>query len=84
MDKRETILNQIYGDGGEAARLTRSRAGQLEFLTTMSYINRQAPKPCRVLELGAATGRYTVALAQRGHQVTAVELVDKKRWVSVS
>ena len=77
MDKRTRLLNQIYGDGREDTRLVRSRHGQLEFLTTMSYINRQAPKPCRVLELGAGTGRYTVALAEKGHQVTAVELLDK-------
>ncbi len=77
MDKRTELLESIYGDGREADRLVRTRAGQLEFLTTMSYIDRQAPHPCRVLELGAGTGRYTVALAQRGHQVTAVELLDK-------
>ena len=57
MDKRTELLNQIYGAGGEADRLTRSRHGQLEFLTTMSYIGRMAPYPCRVLELGAGTGR---------------------------
>ena len=77
MDKRATILNQIYGEGREADRLTKTRAGQLDYLTTLSYMDRQAPQPCRVLELGAGTGRYTVALAQKGHQVTAVELVDK-------
>jgi len=70
-------LNGIYGDGREETRLTRSRHGQLEFLTTMSYIGRQAPHPCRVLELGAGTGRYTAVLAEKGHQVTAVELLDK-------
>ena len=77
MDKRTELLNQIYGAGGEADRLARSRHGQLEFLTTMSYIGRMAPHPCRVLELGAGTGAYTAALAQKGHQVTAVELLDK-------
>lgn len=77
MDKRTQILEGIYGDGREESRLTRTRHGQLEFLTTMSYIGRMAPSPCRVLELGAGTGAYTVALAQKGHQVTAVELVER-------
>ena len=77
MDRRAELLNQIYGAGGEADRLARSRHGQLEFLTTMSYIGRMAPQPCRVLELGAGTGAYTAALAQRGHEITAVELLDK-------
>ena len=77
MDKRTEILESIYGGGGEADRLARSRSGQLEFLTTMSYMDRYAPAPCRVLELGAGTGAYTAALAQKGHRVTAVELVEK-------
>ena len=49
MDKRTQLLEGVYGDGREDTRLTRSRHGQLEFLTTMSYIGRQAPHPCRVL-----------------------------------
>ena len=77
MDKRTRILNEIYGGGGEAERLTRTRHGQLEYFTTMSYIDRQAPHPCRVLELGAGTGAYTAALAEKGHRVTAVELADR-------
>lgn len=77
MDRRKEMLEGFYGDGREADRLTRSRHGQLEFLTTMSYIDRMAPRPCRILELGAGTGAYTAALAKKGHQVTAVELVEK-------
>ena len=77
MDRRKEMLDSFYGDGREADRLTRSRHGQLEFLTTMSYIDRMAPRPCRILELGAGTGAYTAALAKKGHQVTAVELVEK-------
>ncbi len=77
MDERTRLLSQIYGDGREDTRLIRSRHGQLEYLTTMACIDRHAPGPCRVLELGAGTGRYSVALAQRGHQVTAVELMDR-------
>ncbi len=77
MDTRTELLNQIYGDGREADRLTRSRHGQLEYLTTMTQINRYAIRPCRILELGAGTGRYTATLAQKGHQITAVELLPK-------
>ena len=67
----------MYGDGREADRLVRTRHGQLEYLTTMACIDRCVPQPCRVLELGAGTGRYTAALAEKGHQVTAVELLNK-------
>ena len=77
MDKRTDILEAIYGEGREEDRLIRTRHGQMEYLTTMSCIDRYALRPCRVLELGAGTGAYTAALAQKGHQVTAVELLDK-------
>ncbi len=77
MDKRTQILESIYGDGREETRLTRSRHGQLEFLTTMNYIRRNAPAPCLTLELGAGTGTYSAALAEKGYSVTALELVDK-------
>ena len=76
MDKRIDLLENIYGAGGEADRLTRSRHGQMEFITTMACIDRHAPEPCRVLELGAGTGAYSAVLGQRGHAVTAVELMD--------
>ncbi len=77
MDKRVQILNSLYGDGREETRLARTRHGQLEFLTTMDCIDRYAPNPCLTLELGAGTGAYSLALAQKGYSVTALELVDK-------
>ena len=60
----------------EESRLKRSRHGQLEFATTMAYIHRYADKGSRVLEVGAGTGRYSIALAREGMQVSAVELVE--------
>ena len=77
MDERTEILARIYGDGREETRLTRSRHGQLEFLTTMHCIGQFAQEPCRTLELGAGTGAYSLALARKGYDVTALELVDK-------
>ena len=77
MDKRKQILESIYGDGREETRLIRTRHGQLEYFTTMTCIERYAPNPCLTLELGAGTGAYSLALAQRGYSVTALELVDK-------
>ena len=77
MDKRTDILEGIYGDGREETRLMRTRHGQMEYLTTMSCIDRYALRPCRVLELGAGTGTYSLALAREGYEVTALELVSK-------
>lgn len=76
MDSRQRMLTSFYGEGGEETRLERNRHGQLEYRTTMAYISRYAAPGCRVLEIGAGTGRYSVALAKLGYQVTAVELVE--------
>ncbi len=76
MSTREEILSGFYGRSDEDGRLGRSRHGQLEYLTTMAYIHRYAARGSRILEVGAGTGRYSVALAKEGMDVTAVELVE--------
>jgi ubiquinone/menaquinone biosynthesis C-methylase UbiE len=75
MDKRLQILNQIYSGGKEENRLSRSRHGQLEYITTMHYIHRMCESNSKVLEVGAGTGRYSIELAKEGYDVTAVELI---------
>lgn len=49
---------------------------QLEFDMTWRYLERYLPpgKDLKVLEIGAATGIYTLGLAARGYEVTAVDL----------
>lgn len=59
----------------EDARLG-SRHGAVEFLTTMRYIERYLKQGDKALEIGAGTGRYSHELAQRGHAVDAVELLE--------
>ena len=76
MPTRKEIVSAFYGQTDEDSRLRRSRHGQLEYLTTMAYIHRYAGKGSKVLEVGAGTGRYSVALAKEGMDVTAVELVE--------
>jgi S-adenosylmethionine-dependent methyltransferase len=55
----------------EDSRLQRH---QLESDLTWRYLNRYLPAQGSVLEIGAATGRYTQGLAQRGYRVMAVDL----------
>ena len=62
MPTREEILRDFYTQYGEDERLTRTRHGQLEYAVTMRYIRRFAAPGAKLLELGAATGRYSVAL----------------------
>ncbi len=47
---------------------------QLEFELTLLLLDRHLTPSARILELGAATGRYTVELARRGHTGLAVDL----------
>lgn len=69
------MLTQFYSNYDEEGRLL-SKHGQVEYLTTMRYIQRYLKPGMKVLEIGAATGRYSHALAQMGHEVDAVELVQ--------
>ena len=76
MSKRIEIVSSFYDAFDEDIRLNKSRHGQLEYATTMEYIHRHAKPGARVLEIGAGTGRYSIALAKEGYSVTAVELVE--------
>ena len=69
------ILSEFYGGYDEDNRL-RSRYGMVEYLTTLRYIERYLRPGMRILEIGAATGRYSHALARQGYRVDAVELVQ--------
>lgn len=70
-----SILTNYYENFNEDERL-RSRHGMVEFLTTMRYIEKYLQPGMRIIEIGAGTGRYSHALAQKGYQVDAVELVE--------
>jgi len=75
MDRTE-IVKDFYDHVNEDVRLESSRQGQLEYFITMNYIHRFAKTGDKILEIGAGTGRYSIALAEEGFQVSAVELVD--------
>lgn len=68
-------LTEFYSGYDEDSRL-RSKHGMVEYLTTMRYIEKYLCPGMRILEIGAATGRYSHALAQKGYEVDAVELVQ--------
>lgn len=72
-------IEQYYNKFNEEKRLN-SRHGRVEFLVSMKYIHEYLPKDkkneeIQILDIGAGTGRYSVALAEEGYDVTAVELV---------
>lgn len=65
-------IENYYNNYDEEARLSERKA---EFLTTMRYIEKYLKPNSKILEIGAATGRYSITLADRGYDVTSVELV---------
>lgn len=71
-------LEKYYCKFNEDKRLL-SRHGQVEFAVTMKYIKEiiAERKGLQIIDIGAGTGRYSVPLAEEGHAVTAVELVNK-------
>jgi SAM-dependent methyltransferase len=71
----EPKLNQFYENYDENGRLL-TRVGNVEFVTTMHFLDKYLTPGARILEVGAATGRYSHTLARMGYRVDAVEPVQ--------
>lgn len=71
----ENLIN-YYNKFNEDKRLTR-RHGIVEYEVAMKYVHEYLPKnkKAKIMDVGAGTGKYSVALAKEGHEVTALELV---------
>jgi SAM-dependent methyltransferase len=71
-----TELEKYYNKFNEEKRLSQRR-GIVEFTTSMKYINEciNGRQCLKIADIGAGTGRYSFALADMGHDVTAVEPV---------
>lgn len=75
MDRQE-ILNNFYNeDCAEDTRLE-SQHGQVEFLTTVKYVEKFLKTDSKILEVGAGTGRYSLYYANKEYDVTAIEYVQ--------
>lgn len=80
----QTEIEQYYNKFNEEKRLER-RHGRVEFITSMKYIHKYLDRiaevngtgveQIKIIDIGAGTGKYSVALSQEGYDVTAVELV---------
>lgn len=72
----EENLIKYYNKFNEDKRLSR-RHGQVEYITAMKYIHKYLSKMNnpKILDIGAGTGKYSIALSNEGYDVTAIELV---------
>ena len=77
VNKYKDIIINKYTEYDEDTRLISNRGHHIEFLTTMRYIQKFLKPNAKILEIGAATGRYSIALAEMGYDVTAVDLTPK-------
>ncbi len=75
MSNELDALTVYYETHDENARLL-TRYGQVEYITTMTYLRRYLRPGMRVMDIGAGTGQYSHALAQQGYSVDAVELIE--------
>lgn len=67
-------IEDYYNNYDEDKRLTKKNRLP-EYLITMKYIEKYLTPNSKIIEIGAGTGRYSIALADKGYDVTAVELV---------
>ena len=77
VNKHKDIIINKYTEYDEDARLVCDRGHYVEYLTTMRYIQKFLKPEAKILEIGAATGRYSIDLAKMGYDVTAVDLTPK-------
>ena len=70
-------LENYYANYDEEGRLL-SKHGQVEYRTTMKYIHEMlgGSEKKKILEVGAGTGRYSIALAKEGYEVDALEYTE--------
>lgn len=69
-------VNRTYDIFNEDARLNRSKAARVEFLTTVHYIEKYLKKEDKILDIGAGAGEYSLYFARNGYDVSALELAD--------
>ena len=70
-------LKEYYANGNEDIRFTKDKAHQVEFIVTNKYIEKYIKPNDKILEIGAATGAYSLYYAEKGYNVESIELVKE-------
>ena len=69
----ENLIN-YYNKFYEEKRL-KTRHGQVEFITTIKYIEKYLKPNSKILDIGAGSGTYSKYFQDKGYSVTAIELI---------
>lgn len=69
----EENLKTYYNKFNEDKRLD-TKHGQIEYLTSIKYIEKYLKKEDKIIDIGAGTGKYSKYFADNGYDVFAVEL----------
>ena len=72
MNEKELIT--YYNKFNEDKRLN-TKHGQIEFLTSIKYIEKYLKNNDKIIDIGAGTGKYSQYFNNKGYDITAVELV---------
>lgn len=70
------LVQEVYQRYNEDTRLNKSQAARVEFLTTVRYIEKYLSPGAKILDIGAGAGEYSLYVARKGYQVSALELAD--------
>lgn len=70
------LVQEIYRRSDESARLSKSKAAEVEFHTTIRYIEKYLAKGSKILDIGAGAGAYSLYLSRKGYDVSALELSE--------
>lgn len=70
---REELKHHYGNIYTEDGRLSKDNKHKTEFLLTVDYVDKYLEKGMRILELGAATGVYSLYYAKKGYRVDALE-----------
>lgn len=74
MMSKEFVRNYYAAFGENEWRRLTWPEGAIEFAVTLHALNKHLPQHGRILDVGGATGRYTIWLAQQGYQVVLADL----------
>lgn len=72
----EDEILKFYHEFNDESERLESNPGRVEYITTMTYLNKVIPKNSSILDACAGSGKYAFALAKEGHSIVAGDLVD--------